>query len=209
MYIPLQTLTSLTYDNPLVFWIAPIAGVIAVVASLILMQRIGKMSPGGPKAVEVGNAIREGAYAFLKRQYKTIAIITVVIFALLWVALPTGPFGISMDLPAAETACEVLPSNPPAPVPRGLICLGCWVTLSAILLGRLALQFLLGLRLLMRAQPLQSEHLCRAMESARARMQVAQSTRIRGSERIKSPILWCWTRRPVLLTPMFLNPPWP
>ncbi|MCL5876331.1 MAG: sodium-translocating pyrophosphatase [Candidatus Bathyarchaeota archaeon] len=94
MYIPLQALTNLLIDNPLVFWIAPIAGVIAVVASLILMQRIGKMSPGGPKTVEVGNAIREGAYAFLKRQYKTIAIITVIIFALLWVALPTGPFGV-------------------------------------------------------------------------------------------------------------------
>jgi K(+)-stimulated pyrophosphate-energized sodium pump len=52
------------------------------------------MSPGGPKTVEVGNAIREGAYAFLKRQYKTIAIITVVIFALLWVALPSGPYGV-------------------------------------------------------------------------------------------------------------------
>jgi len=58
------------------------------------MYRIGKMSPGGPKTVEVGNAIREGAYAFLKRQYKTIAIITVVIFALLWVALPSGPYGV-------------------------------------------------------------------------------------------------------------------
>jgi K(+)-stimulated pyrophosphate-energized sodium pump len=94
MYIPLQTLTGLTFDNPLVFWIAPIAGVIAVIASLLLMYRIGKMSPGGPKTVEVGNAIREGAYAFLKRQYKTIAIITVVIFVLLWVALPSGPYGV-------------------------------------------------------------------------------------------------------------------
>jgi len=94
MYIPLQTLTNFVIENPLVFWIAPVAGVIAVVASLILMARIGKMSPGGPKTVEVGNAIREGAYAFLKRQYKTIAIITVIIFALLWVALPTGPFGV-------------------------------------------------------------------------------------------------------------------
>ena len=82
MYIPLQTLTFM-YDNPLVFWIAPIAGIIAVVASLLLMYRIGKMNPGGPKTIEVGNAIREGAYAFLKRQYKTIAIITVIIFALL------------------------------------------------------------------------------------------------------------------------------
>ncbi len=91
MYIPLQILTS---TNPLIFWIAPIAGVIAVIASLLLMYRIGKMNPGGPKTVEVGNAIREGAYAFLKRQYKTIGIITVVIFALLWVALPSGPFGV-------------------------------------------------------------------------------------------------------------------
>src|SRR5512141_1637495 len=92
MLIPLQALASLSV-NPVVFWIAPIAGVIAVVASLLRMYRIGKMSPGGPKTVEVGNAIREGAYAFLKRQYKTIAIITVVIFALLWIALPYGPNG--------------------------------------------------------------------------------------------------------------------
>ncbi len=94
MFIPLQVLTGLTIDSPLVFWIAPIAGVIAVIASLILMQRIGKMSPGGPKAVEVGNAIREGAYAFLKRQYKTIGIITIILFVLLWIALPSGPFGV-------------------------------------------------------------------------------------------------------------------
>jgi K(+)-stimulated pyrophosphate-energized sodium pump len=52
------------------------------------------MSAGGPKAQEVGNAIREGAYAFLKRQYKTIAIITVVVFVLLWVALPSGYLGV-------------------------------------------------------------------------------------------------------------------
>jgi len=69
-----------------VFWIAPIAGVLAVIVSLLLMRRIGKMSPGGPKAVEVGNAIREGAYAFLKRQYRTIAIITAIVFVLLAVA---------------------------------------------------------------------------------------------------------------------------
>ncbi len=96
MFIPLQALATLTNNsaNPDFFWIAPIAGVIAIIASLLLMRHIGKMSPGGPKAVEVGNAIREGAYAFLKRQYKTIGVITVVVFVLLWVALPSGPFGI-------------------------------------------------------------------------------------------------------------------
>jgi len=96
MLIPLQALvtSSVSSVSTLVFWIAPIAGVIAVLASLLLMRYIGKMSPGGPKAQEVGSAIREGAYAFLKRQYTTIAIITAVVFVLLWVALPTGFLGL-------------------------------------------------------------------------------------------------------------------
>ena len=96
MLIPIQALATSSSNSvsPLVFWIAPIAGVIAVLASLLLMRHIGKMSPGGPKAQEVGNAIREGAYAFLKRQYKTIGIITVVVFVLLWVALPSGYLGV-------------------------------------------------------------------------------------------------------------------
>ncbi len=88
MLPPVQSVFGVTvFDSPAIFWIAPIAGVLAIVVSLLLMRKIGRMSPGGPKAVEVGEAIREGAYAFLKRQYKTIAIITAVLFALLWVGL--------------------------------------------------------------------------------------------------------------------------
>jgi K(+)-stimulated pyrophosphate-energized sodium pump len=96
MFIPLHALATLMVNSPSVFWLAPISGVIAVVASLLLMRKIGRMSPGGPKAVEVGNAIREGAYAFLKRQYTTIAAITVVVFILLWIAipLPGTPLGV-------------------------------------------------------------------------------------------------------------------
>ena len=109
MYIPLQTLTFL--DNPSVFWIAPIAGVIAILASLLLMRKIGKMSPGSSKAVEVGNAIREGAYAFLKRQYKTIAAIIVVLFAIIAVALGVGTaiaflIGASASLAAGYIAMD-------------------------------------------------------------------------------------------------------
>ncbi len=91
----LISLATLTYsNNPVIFWLAPIAGVVSVLAALLLMRNIGKMSPGGPKSQEVANAIREGAYAFLKRQYTTITIITVVVFVLLWIALPSGPFGV-------------------------------------------------------------------------------------------------------------------
>ncbi|MCL2477682.1 sodium-translocating pyrophosphatase [Candidatus Bathycorpusculum sp.] len=88
MYAAFQSLTSL--DNPAVFWVAPIAGIIAIIVSLLLMRKINKISPGSAKAIEVGNAIREGAYAFLKRQYKTISVIIVVLFALIAVALGIG-----------------------------------------------------------------------------------------------------------------------
>jgi K(+)-stimulated pyrophosphate-energized sodium pump len=88
MLLPLQSIFGIqVFDSPSVFWIAPIAGVLAIVVSLLLMRRIGKMSAGGPKAIEVGDAIREGAYAFLKRQYKTIAVITAILFVLLFVGL--------------------------------------------------------------------------------------------------------------------------
>lgn len=90
MSITLQAFTSLTVNSPLTFWLAPIAGVIAIITSLLLMRKIGRMSPGEPAAVEVADAIREGAYAFLKRQYKTIAVITAVVFVLLWVGLGIG-----------------------------------------------------------------------------------------------------------------------
>jgi K(+)-stimulated pyrophosphate-energized sodium pump len=93
MNIPLQTLATLIANPQLtqtVFLLAPIAGVIAVIASLFLMRKIGKMNAGSPKAQEVAQAIREGAYAFLKRQYKTISVITAVVFVLIAVSLGVG-----------------------------------------------------------------------------------------------------------------------
>ena len=91
MVLPLQSMFGITvFESPAVFWMAPIAGALAIFVSLLLMRKINKMSPGGPKVVEVGEAIREGAYAFLKRQYKTIAILTGVLFVLLGFGLGWG-----------------------------------------------------------------------------------------------------------------------
>ncbi len=89
MIVPLQTLTT-SFNSPLVFWLAPIAGVIAILASLLLMRKIGNMNPGSPKAVEVGNAIREGAYAFLKRQYTSITVIMIVVSVLIGLFISVG-----------------------------------------------------------------------------------------------------------------------
>ncbi|MDR2707893.1 MAG: sodium/proton-translocating pyrophosphatase, partial [Nitrososphaerota archaeon] len=91
MFIPLEILSlSNTQLTQFAFLLAPIAGIIAIVTSLLLMRKINKMDPGSPKAQEVAQAIRIGAYAFLKRQYTTISIITAVIFVLIAVALDVG-----------------------------------------------------------------------------------------------------------------------
>ncbi len=91
MVLPLQSIFGIAvFESPVVFWIAPIAGALAVAVSLLLMRKINNMSTGGPKTVEVGEAIREGAYAYLRRQNKTIAILTCVLFFLLGFGLGWG-----------------------------------------------------------------------------------------------------------------------
>src|SRR3989338_7329208 len=61
-----------------------IISLIALVYALYLSLQILKISPGSEKMQEISNAIREGAMAFLERQYKTIAIFAVIITAILW-----------------------------------------------------------------------------------------------------------------------------
>ncbi len=102
---------------------------------------------------------------------------------------------------ASEPACGVAIREGTAvtPLPWGSICLAGWIALTTILMGRLALRFTLGLRLLTVARPLDNERLQRVLESAATRLGISRPIRIRCTERIKSPIIWCWERQPVLL----------
>ena len=67
-----------------------ILGIVAIFASLLalgyagyLSSRIMKISPGTPKMQEIADAIKEGAMAYMARQYKTIAVFAVIITILL------------------------------------------------------------------------------------------------------------------------------
>jgi K(+)-stimulated pyrophosphate-energized sodium pump len=66
---------------------AIICAVIAIVYGLLLAKSILKKSAGNEKMQSISNAIAEGAKAYLNRQYKTIGIIAVVLFAILWPTL--------------------------------------------------------------------------------------------------------------------------
>ncbi|MFA5827154.1 MAG: sodium-translocating pyrophosphatase [Candidatus Paceibacterota bacterium] len=66
---------------------AIISSIVAIVYGLLLAKSILKKSAGNEKMQSIANAIAEGAKAYLNRQYKTIGMIAVVLFFILWFGL--------------------------------------------------------------------------------------------------------------------------
>ncbi len=63
----------------------PAVGAVALIFAWIRAINVGKKDPGNDKMKEIAAAIREGAMAFLAREYKVLAIFVVAVAALLFV----------------------------------------------------------------------------------------------------------------------------
>jgi len=63
---------------------ALVSSLLAIGYGFFLIRQILKQSAGSERMQEIAKAIQEGAKAYLNRQYKTIAMIAVVLFVLLW-----------------------------------------------------------------------------------------------------------------------------
>jgi beta-lactamase regulating signal transducer with metallopeptidase domain len=86
-------------------------------------------------------------------------------------------------------------------IPWGLITLYVWIVATLILLGRLFIALISGIRLLRRAQFDSCEHIRSAADTARARFGITKDLKIRSSNNVRSPMIWCWSHTPVLLVP--------
>ncbi len=64
--------------NNLIYW-AIGAGVVAIFYGIYLISNILKASSGNSKMIEIQSAIQEGSSAFLNRQYRTIAVLALII----------------------------------------------------------------------------------------------------------------------------------
>lgn len=60
------------------FFMVPVAGGLAVLFAIFLMRDVLRRDAGTPAMKDIADRILEGAVAFLKRQYKTIAILAIV-----------------------------------------------------------------------------------------------------------------------------------
>jgi K(+)-stimulated pyrophosphate-energized sodium pump len=68
--------------------IAPISALISILVAIYLYHYVKKQESGTKKMQEISGAIQEGANAFLKREYKTLAIFVVIVAIVLGVFLP-------------------------------------------------------------------------------------------------------------------------
>ncbi|MEE2876258.1 MAG: sodium-translocating pyrophosphatase [Candidatus Neomarinimicrobiota bacterium] len=65
------------------FGIVFLAGIVALGFALVRSSWVNKQDPGNEKMIEIGSAVREGAMAFLSREYRVLAIFVIAVAALL------------------------------------------------------------------------------------------------------------------------------
>jgi len=68
-----------------IFWLIPIASIIALVFAWFFFKDMMKNSEGTDKMKEIAQHVRDGAMAYLKRQYRVVGMVFVVLFVILLV----------------------------------------------------------------------------------------------------------------------------
>jgi len=85
-------------DGRMYLWIALVVGVLALGAALMLARAVIASDTGTPEMRAISDAIREGAEAFLRRQYTTIgeiaAALAVVVFVGYHMSSRTSPYAL-------------------------------------------------------------------------------------------------------------------
>lgn len=68
-------------------WLAPAAGVAALLFALVLASGIRKQAPGNERMREIAGAIKEGAQAFLRAEYKILVFFVVILFVVIGIGI--------------------------------------------------------------------------------------------------------------------------
>ena len=81
--------------------IAPLGGIVALIFAIVLYYSVKTQSAGNEKMKELSSAIRNGAMAFLKSEYKVLVIFVIVVALLLFIASKIPEFNMHWGLSVA------------------------------------------------------------------------------------------------------------
>src|SRR5258705_2630979 len=73
---------DLEADSMTALWVIVLCGALSIVYAIWATASVMKSDAGNPRMQEIAAAVREGAQAYLRRQYTTIGLVGIVIFAL-------------------------------------------------------------------------------------------------------------------------------
>jgi H(+)-translocating pyrophosphatase len=76
-----QTLMGLPYP----YFLAPAAGIAALIMAAVFAASVRSKSEGDDEQIRIAKAVREGAMAYLRRQYKVVAMVFVALIAVLFI----------------------------------------------------------------------------------------------------------------------------
>src|SRR6185503_13033156 len=88
-----ETSLTLTGTNLTLVIIVAVIAVVALTMGVVFRQQVLAADPGTAKMQEIGDAVEEGAHAYLARQFKTLSIFVVIVFFLLMVLPADGSDG--------------------------------------------------------------------------------------------------------------------
>jgi K(+)-stimulated pyrophosphate-energized sodium pump len=71
-----------TFETPLSWWLAPISAVFALGFAVYFYRKMMAAPAGTDRMIEIAQYVREGAYAYLFRQYSVVAIVFVILLAI-------------------------------------------------------------------------------------------------------------------------------
>jgi len=194
-----------------VAWQSTLFAVIGLVGSFLLRRRPARAS--GVLILAMIAAVLVPAMSVLVRHFH------IGVFTTEPAVLPS----LVMDVPAEASVVSASPEIQPEAheaaadiepaadiskhinIPWRMIALYGWMAASLVLLGRLSVDVVNGIRLLQRAQSRVSGHIERAADSVIARLGIAKALQIRSGVDVRSPVIWCWSPIPVLLVPADLD----
>jgi K(+)-stimulated pyrophosphate-energized sodium pump len=75
---------------PQIWWVAPIAALGGLIVARVFFSKLMHASEGNERMVEIAGYVKEGAMAYLKKQYRVVGVVFAIIFVLLLILSRLG-----------------------------------------------------------------------------------------------------------------------